>query len=312
MGGLTLPRSFRLGVVTATTVAGITRSELFYRNQLTDPTVLRHAATELAFHEPTALTGTIVRECNGLGGYSLSTACSTGVHAIGMAMRLIERGYFDGCVAVGSDALAILTIRGFASLTLLDAQGCRPFDAQRAGISLGEGAGALLLMSSRAAKNLGMTPLAMLSGWGASADCHHMTAPHPGGEGALKAMRMALSAGGVSEEQVDLIISHGTATPDNDAAEIGALKQLFTTPPPFCSLKRTLGHTLAASGVLETVLGIRAMQSNHIPPTAGFTMVDESIGLAPSPAKSQRIEVIVKNAFGFGGNNASLLITKGV
>jgi 3-oxoacyl-(acyl-carrier-protein) synthase len=198
-------------------------------------------------------------------------------------------------------------VRGFASLLLLDPQGCRPFDRGRAGISLGEGAGALLLASPRACAKLRIDPIAYVKGWGASADCHHMTAPHPEGRGARDAMSGALADAGLSPDRIDYVAAHGTGTPDNDLAEVTAIRNLFGRTPPFCSMKRTLGHTLAASGALESVFAVMSLQKGIIPPSAGFTEIDDRIGAAPSTGTRAAIGNVLKNSFGFGGNNAAVV-----
>ena len=302
-------RNLKLHIIVATTVAGMSRSEVFYRKFREDPTTAALAAQELGHHEPTALSGFL---CENLGGASfctLSTACSTGLHAVGMAKRSLTQGA-DLCLAVGADALSLLTIRGFSSLMLIDPSGCKPFDKRRAGISLGEGAAAMLLASEKAVRLLGVAPLAFVTGWGATADCHHMTAPHPAGDGAMRCMRAALNEAGLTPAKIGLIVSHGTATPYNDLAEITALSSVFAVVPPFCSLKRTLGHTLAASGILEAVFAVCAMQHGCILPTAGFEQPDEAIGRSPARYREQPLEHVLKNAFGFGGNNAAAVISR--
>jgi 3-oxoacyl-(acyl-carrier-protein) synthase len=299
----------RMGIVTATTVAGITRSERFYEKAMRDTGHLSQASMELQAHEPTALSGTLCEHFGADGFHTISTACSTGLHAVGMAKRLIEEDYYDICVAVGADALSMLTIRGFASLVLLDPNGCRPFDKRRAGISLGEGAGAMMLVAPKHAGRFERI-YGYVSGWGASSDCYHMTAPHPEGEGARNAVIAALEEAKVAPGEIGMIATHGTGTPDNDKAEIRAMTSLFGKVPPFFSLKRTLGHTLAASGILEAVFAVKALQENIILPTCGFEQVDDAIGAVPS--KKQKIETdhILKNSFGFGGNNAVVVFSR--
>jgi len=300
----------RTGLVTATTVAGISRSETFYKAFIETGTIPPRADRELAAHLPNALSGELARAFDIHGFHSLSTACSTGIHAIGMAKRLIDCGEYDLCVALGTDALCLLTVRGFHALTLLAPNGCAPFDAERAGISLGEGAGALLLASDKALNTLGLESLAVVKGWGASADAHHMTAPHPQGSGAVIAITDALDEAGIDPEMIDFIIAHGTATPDNDSSEIAALQSVFTALPPFCSVKRTIGHTLAASGVIESIFAVKTMHENTTLPTGGFKTPDKNIGVHPSPVSAIPIRTVLKNAFGFGGNNASMVFTR--
>ena len=299
-----------LGIVVATTVAGMARSELFYKQLRLDPGHIENAGRELAFHEPAALSGFLCGALKAQGFYTLSTACSTGLHAVGMAKRLVETGAFDLCVAVGADALSLLTIRGFSSLMLIDPSGCKPFDAARAGISLGEGAGALCLASKKALRMTGAKPLAFVSGWGASADCYHMTAPHPDGAGAVLAVRAALKEADCLPADIDLIAAHGTATPDNDVAEINAMRSVFGNLPLFCSMKRNLGHTLAASGALEAVYSVCALQQGIVPPTAGFSQLDEKINAEPARFQRKELRHILKNSFGFGGNNAAVILSR--
>ncbi len=309
LSGLHKRKGLTLGFVVATTVGGITRSELFYKAYKTDPLKLSRAATECAGHEPAALSGFLCENFDGTGFYTLSTACSTGLHAVGLAKRLIQAKAFDLCCAVGSDALSILTIRGFSSLMLLDPTGCKPFDKNRKGTSLGEGAGAVCLASDDACKLLDVKPLAYVSGWGASADCHHMTAPHPAGLGAITAVTAALDEAAIAPADIGMIATHGTATPDNDVAEIRAMQKVFGTVPPFCSMKRSLGHTLAASGIIEAVFAVSAMKDNCVPHTAGFTDLDETIGIAPQSKQKAGIRHVLKNSFGFGGNNAAAVFS---
>lgn len=300
----------RLGIVLATTVAGVSRSELFYRSFRQKPEYASKAALELAYHEPTAMAGYIANKIKAQGFQSLSTACSTSLHALGMAKRLIEQDEYDLCLAIGVDALSLLTLRGFASLMLIDFKGCKPFDQHRIGISLGEGAGVMLLASKKVAEKSGIKPIATVSGWGASADCHHMTAPHPEGEGAIRAISQAMNEADISPEEIDMITGHATATPDNDVSEIKALRSIFNPMPPIISMKRSLGHTLAASGTLEAVFTVCALEDNYIPATAGFSVIDKNIGITPSPGVKKPLKHILKNAFGFGGNNGAVIISK--
>jgi 3-oxoacyl-[acyl-carrier-protein] synthase I len=300
----------RIGVIGATTVGGISVTERIYEQFKKDPS-LKIDSRDLAIHEPSVISAQLCRHFCANGFHTISTACSTGLHAVGIAKRFIENGTYDACLAIGTDALSLLTIRGFASLTLLDSNGCRPFDKRRAGISLGEGAGAMLLANNKILSQCNIPGLAKVSGWGASSDSFHMTAPHPDGDGARRAMSSAITEAGISPQQIDLIVTHGTATPDNDKTEIKALRSLTKEIPQFCSMKRTLGHTLAASGILEAVFAVRLLQENLVPPTAGFEQLDEEIAVAPSTELSSKpLYHVLKNSFGFGGNNASVLFSK--
>ena len=302
-------KGLSLGLVIATSVAGMTRSERFYERLQKDASAISDAAMELAYHEPSALSGFICKAVGARFFHTLSTACSTGLHAAGIARRLVESGACDLCLALGADALSLLTIRGFAALLLIDPTGCKPFDKRRAGISLGEGAGAICLASGKAVKALKAVPLAYMTGWGASADCHHMTAPHPAGVGAKRAMLAALVEASLAPSHIGMVTTHGTGTPDNDIAEIIAMRSTFDILPPFCSMKRTLGHTLAASGIIEAVYSLDALQKGLVPPTAGFVQPDEAIGAVPSIYRELRFRHVLKNSFGFGGNNAAAVFS---
>jgi 3-oxoacyl-[acyl-carrier-protein] synthase-1 len=300
----------RLGIIASTTVGGISVTERIYEQFKKDP-LIKIDNRLLAIHEPTVLSSEICKHFKGSGFHTISTACSTGLHAIGIAKRFIENDIYDCCLAIGADALSLLTVRGFASLTLLDSNGCRPFDKRRAGISLGEGAAAMLITSEKYMHRCSGKVLARVSGWGATADSFHMTAPHPDGDGAARAIRAALCEAAIEPQQIDLVVTHGTATPDNDKAEVKAMRSVMPKLPPFCSMKRTLGHTLAASGILEAVFGVKALQNNLIPPTAGFEQLDEEIGVAPAISDSSKeLHHVLKNSFGFGGNNAAVLFSK--
>lgn len=299
----------RIGVVAATTVGGISQTEHAYKRYLADRSSLPSFAVDCAVHEPVVLAAELCQSIGASGFHTVSTACSSSLHAIGMAKRLIERDYYDACLVIGADALCNTTVRGFNSLTLLDPHGCRPFDRNRAGISLGEGAGAMLLVAPKVLQRCAEGALGIVSGWGASSDCFHMTAPHPEGAGARTAIEAALKEAQLPPDAIDGVVSHGTGTPDNDKSEIAVLKTLFPQLPPFCSLKRVLGHTLAASGILEAVFAVHAMKESMLPPTAGFSEVDDQIGVAPFSGGTLRMRHVLKNAFGFGGNNAALILS---
>ncbi len=264
------------------------------------------------FHECNSAVDLIA---NGFGLYgpsmTIATACSSGALAIATAAELIMAGEADVMLAGGADSLSLMTWGGFHSLLLVDANGCRPFDATRSGMSLGEGAGMLVIESEESATKRGAKILARLTGWGASCDAHHATAPHPDGAGALAAMRSALHRANIEPAAIDYINAHGTGTRDNDLAESKALKQLFgDRVPPFSSTKRFFGHALAASGAIEAVVCVAALQRQQLPPNPGFTATDAAIGLAPlTELKSTSLTHVLSNSFGFGGNNAALVFS---
>jgi 3-oxoacyl-(acyl-carrier-protein) synthase len=255
----------------------------------------------------------LIADYFGLYGHSLAvaTACSSGALAIAAAAEMIQTGEADVMLAGGTDSLSRTTWSGFHSLLLVDSAGCRPFDANRAGISLGEGAAVLVLEAEETARRRGAKMLARLAGWGASCDAHHTTAPHPEGAGAVAAMQSALRCAGLEPSAIDYVNAHGTGTRDNDLAESKALKTVFGgRVPPFSSTKRVFGHALAASGAIEAVVCVEALRRQELPPNPGFSAPDPAIGLEPITAlRRAPLTHVMSNSFGFGGNNAALIFS---
>ena len=265
------------------------------------------------FHECNSAVDLIADEF-GLFGPSLAvaTACSSGALAIATAAEMIQTGEADVMLAGGTDSLSRTTWSGFHSLLLVDANGCRPFDNTRGGMSFGEGAAVLVLESEETALRRGAKILARLTGWGASCDAYHATAPHPEGAGALAAMQAALRRAGLTAAEIDYVNAHGTGTRDNDLVEAKAMRNLFGERiPPFSSTKRIFGHALAASGALEAVVCVEAMRRQVLPPNPGFSQADPAIGLEPVTAsRAARLTHVMSNSFGFGGNNAALIFSQ--
>jgi len=264
------------------------------------------------FHECSSPVD-VVADYFGLFGPSMaiSTACSSGALAIATAAELIQSGQADVMLAGGTDSLSHTTWAGFHSLLLVDSQGCRPFDAARGGMSFGEGAGVLIIEAEEHARSRGAKILARLTGWGASCDAHHVTAPHPEGAGALAAMQSALRRAQLTPADIGYINAHGTGTRDNDVAESKALKSLFGAKvPPFSSTKRFFGHALAASGAIEAVVCIEALRRQQLPANPGFNQIDPAIGMAPvTEMRAAPVTHAMSNSFGFGGNNAVLIFS---
>ncbi len=305
------PEAFgdRAGIIFGSSVGGSFDSERFLI-QLIKEGKFRPRPTR--FHECHS-TADLIADSFGLYGpaMTISTACSSSALAIAAAAEMIQAGEADVMLTGGADSLARMTWGGFHALLLVDGQGCRPFDATRGGMSLGEGAGVLVLEAEETALRRGAKILARLSGWGASCDAHHVTAPHPEGAGALAAMRAALRRGGLNAAQIDYVNAHGTGTRDNDLAESKALKSLFgERVPPFSSSKRFFGHSLAASGALEAVVCVEALRHQQTPANPGFKEVDPAIGLAPvQQTTAAPLTHVMSNSFGFGGNNAVLIFS---
>jgi len=305
------PEAFgdRAGVVLGSSVGGSFDSEGFLIKLIKEG---KFHPRPTRFHECHS-SAELIADSFGLFGpaMTVSTACSSGALAIATAAEMIQAGEADVMLAGGADSISRMTWGGFHALLLVDGQGCRPFDAARGGMSLGEGAAMLVLETEENAQRRGAKILARLSGWGASCDAHHVTAPHPEGAGALAAMRVALRRAGLVAAQIDYVNAHGTGTRDNDLAEAKALKALFDgRVPPFSSSKRFFGHSLAASGAIEAVLCIEALRHQQLPPNPGFSQVDPAIGMEPvRELTSTTLTHVMSNSFGFGGNNAVLIFS---
>lgn len=249
---------------------------------------------------------------------TLSTACSSAANAMIFGANLLRSGQYKRVVVGGSESLSNYHLNGFHSLMILDAEPCRPFDASRAGLNLGEGAAYLVLETEASARERGARPLARLSGFGNACDAFHQTASSENGEGAFLAMRQALQRAGLEPSQIDYVNAHGTGTPNNDASESAALRRIFgTSLPPVSSTKSFTGHTTSASGSIEAVFCLLALQHGFIPPQLGWSTPDPACILpytsAPKEGQAERSETalhhVLSNAFGFGGNDSSLIFS---
>ena len=255
---------------------------------------------------------------HGLRGHSFATlsACAAGAHAIGTAARMIQTGDADAVVTGGSEAaLTPLATAAFAALDALSDKGIsRPFDAERDGFVMGEGAGVLVLEDGDRARERGATILARLAGYGASSDSYHLTAPEKDGGGAIEAMTQALRDAGYGPQDVVYVNAHGTSTPLNDRAETIAIKKVLGNDVPVSSLKSAIGHLLGAAGAVEAVATILAMRDRVAPPTLNYEHPDEGLDLDYVPNEARTLDingkkaVALSNAFGFGGHNAVLCL----
>jgi 3-oxoacyl-[acyl-carrier-protein] synthase-1 len=229
-----------------------------------------------------------------------------------MGARMINNGLLDRVVVGGTDALTKFTISGFKSLMIFDEEWCRPFDESRKGLNLGEGAGYVVLESEKSISLSKQKPVAMLSGWSNASDSFHQTASSPDGHGAQLSMQEALNVAGLKPEDIDYINAHGTATPNNDLSESQAIKKIFKSRiPPFSSTKAYTGHTLAASGGIEAVFAILAIQNGYIYPNLNFRNAIEETGLIPQLkfSENNKVKHVLSNSFGFGGNNSTVIIS---
>lgn len=250
----------------------------------------------------------------GQGGFdeitTISTACSSAANAIMLGARLLEAGEADIVVAGGSEALSRFHLNGFNSLMILDQKRCRPFDATRAGLNLGEGAAFVVLESESAARHQGKTPHAYLTGYGNACDAYHQTASSENGEGAFLAMKEALNMAHIEPEDIQYVNAHGTGTPNNDQSESESLKRLFGKKKPWISSTKSFtGHTTSASGSIEAIICLLAMQHHFIPANLGWEKQMEN-GIIPCTGiENVRLENVLCNSFGFGGNDSSLVFS---
>jgi len=249
---------------------------------------------------------------------AVCTACSTGNHAIGDAFRIIQRGEADAMMAGGSEGVVCsLAIDGFAAMRALStrnddpAHASRPFDADRDGFVMGEGAGLMVLEAEETALAHGATILAEVAGYGMSSDAFHLSAPPEDGDGAIRVMQATLADAGVGPEQVDYVNAHGTSTPVGDRAEVNALRAVFgehLESVPVSSTKSMMGHLLGAAGGVECGITVLAMRDGKIPPTINYEKPDPecAIDVVPNETRDARLDFTLTNSFGFGGTNASL------
>ena len=262
---------------------------------------------------------------HGLKGpnHSVVTACSTGAHAIGDAGRLIALGDADVMVAGGAEsAVNRIGLAGFAACRALSTNfndnpkaGSRPYDKDRDGFVMGEGAGIVVLEEYEHAKARGAKIYAELIGYGLSGDAHHITAPAEDGDGAFRCMQMALKRAGISAHDLDYINAHGTSTPLGDEIELGAVTRLVGDAAPklaMSSTKSAIGHLLGAAGSVEAIFSVLAMRDGIAPPTLNLDnpSVTTEIDLVPKVAKKRQIDTVLSNSFGFGGTNASVILRR--
>jgi 3-oxoacyl-[acyl-carrier-protein] synthase I len=293
----------RVGVFLGTSTAGILQTEVAYRERDATngalPAWLHYGHTHNTYS-----VSAYVRAALGLQGpaYVVSTACSSSAKVFAAAARMIDAGVVDAAVVGGVDSLCMTTLYGFTSLELLSPQICRPWDAERNGLSIGEAAAFALLERDCA------QPQAWLLGAGESSDGHHMSSPHPEGAGAVQAMRAALSQARLQPKDVDYLNLHGTGTPGNDAAEDIAVCAVFGHDLPCSSTKGHTGHTLGAAGGVEAAIGMLALRHGVMPAGLNVQTPDPSLKAHYlRKTRQQALRVVASNSFGFGGSNASLI-----
>ncbi len=253
---------------------------------------------------------------------SVVTACATGTHAIGDAYKIIQRGEADAMIAGSTESVICpLAFGGFGSAKALSTRNdeperaSRPFDAERDGFVIGEGAGILILEEMEHARKRGARIYGEVAGYGMSGDAFHMTSPSPGGEGAARCMGHALTDGKIDASHVDYINAHGTSTPAGDSGETNAIKKVFTSHAPsiaVSSTKSMIGHLLGAAGAVEAIVSTLAIYHGVVPPTINYENPDPACDLdyVPNEAREMEVNVSMSNSFGFGGTNATLVFKK--
>lgn len=250
--------------------------------------------------------------CNVVFTDVISTACSAAANAIAFGAELIESGRYDTVIAGGCECLTLYHFNGFNSLTILDDRPCRPFDASRKGLNLGEGAAFIVMESAQRARERGADIRAYLSGWGNSCDAFHQTASSPDGKGAVLAMRKALEMARLEPSDIDYVNAHGTGTENNDLSEGKALMSVFKDRMPYVgSTKCFTGHATSAAAALEAVISILCIQRKFIPANLRFEERDPQLDFSPVVKNIENIKLnhVLSNSFGFGGNDSSLIFS---
>ncbi|MEO5732560.1 MAG: beta-ketoacyl synthase N-terminal-like domain-containing protein, partial [Rubrivivax sp.] len=315
----------RVGLVLGTSASTIAASEAAYRHPADDggfPPALRHPP----LHSPHAVTA-FCAVLLGIAGPALtvSTACSSSARAFGHAERWLRLGLADAVVVGGVDALCDSVLYGFHALGLVAPGACRPFDAARCGISVGEAAGFALLERQSAPADASATDSAdpadptdpLLLGYGEANDAHHMSSPHPQGLGAERALDDALARAGIDATRIGYLNLHGTATPQNDAVEAALVARRYAGTVHASATKGLTGHTMGAAGIVEALLCLLALQDGLRSGSAGLSAVDPAFGdrfaaqLRLQPTQTDTA-VAASHSFGFGGNNAVLIFGRGV
>jgi 3-oxoacyl-[acyl-carrier-protein] synthase II len=305
----------RLPLVLGTTSAGMGLGEAYFRHALARPTDQRNQARRVTHYQPQQQA----LDLSGAFGFDgsvtiIANACASGANAIGHAWELVRHGRAERALAGGYDGISQLVFAGFDSLQALSPTRCRPFDAGRDGLALGEGAAVVCLESLESARARGAKILGEVAGYGAATDVHHLTQPHPNGDAALVSMTRACAAAGLTPVDIDYVNAHGTGTPLNDSAEAAAINRWAgerAATLPVSSTKAGIGHLLGAAGAVEAVVCLMALRGQWLPPELSLQTPDPVCGfpLITTP-RDARVEAVLTNSFGFGGANASLVLRR--
>jgi 3-oxoacyl-(acyl-carrier-protein) synthase len=305
--GLTSQQAAPFGVVVGSCTGGMPESEAFFLN--TSQTDVSPIYRRQHPHRTTQLLSHLLGVHGPQNTHAL--ACASAAAAIIEAMELVRSGACPGAIAVGSDALTRVTLAGFTSLMLVDPHGCRPLTTERAGMSLGEGAAALIIEDPAHARQRGAKPLASLLGWGQYADAYHLTSPEPAGHQLERAIRDSLADGNISTADVNYVNAHGTGTRDNDQVESLVLARLFGAIPT-ASAKRNFGHTMGAAAAVEAVVSCLALTEQKIWASAGAKDGTPVPGIeVVQQSRSDKLNVVLSTTLAFGGINACLAFGRG-
>ena len=296
-------------LIVGTTSGGMSFGESFFRSIL-NGTFQTSAPSLLSNYSPQKM---VADALNSVGfrvpSQIIANACASGTNAIGHSFELIRRGKFQRVLCGGFDAISELVFVGFDSLQASTAGKCSPFDKDRTGLILGEGAAWLALESRQSAERRGAPILGKVTGYGISTDNFHLTQPHPSGIGPRLAMERALAVAG--RQRVDYINAHGTATTFNDATEGLAIAELFGQEVPLSSTKSMMGHSLGAAGAIEAVISLIALREQFLPPNINFTCADLPLDVVANQSRpAEHLQSVLSNSFGFGGTNASLVLER--
>jgi 3-oxoacyl-[acyl-carrier-protein] synthase II len=307
--------SENMPLVLGTTAGGMLLGEAYYRQAIQQPFATRHQARRAVHYQP-QVQGRMLLDLLGIGGpvTVISNACASGANAIGHAWELIRSGQAERVLAGGYDALGELVFAGFDSLQALSPTVCRPFDARRDGLALGEGAAVVHLETLVSARRRGADILGELAGYATAIDQHHLTQPHPQGNTTLTVMEQACASASVTPEDIDYINAHGTGTVLNDSSEATAISQWAgarAATLPVSSTKASIGHLLGGAGAVEAVVCLMTLREQWLPPQTVFESPDPACTFPiVTQARDARLELVLSNSFGFGGVNAALIFRR--
>ncbi len=301
----------RIGVFAGTSVGNILESENALEDMLDKGDDCAEYKNFLNY-ECSSLSDAIARKARAEGPrFAVSTACSSSGLALSAACSALLCGDIDSAIVCGADTLSRITVNGFASLELLSKSACKPFDADRDGITLGEAACVMILTRADLAHKFGIKIRAFITSWSCTCDAYHATSPHPDAEGMKRAIGSAIKKSGLPASDIAYYCAHGTGTRANDSAEVAAMVSAWENPPKFSSIKGKFGHTLGASGLLNAIFSCEAIERGELPKNYGFSKRDENLGITPIAENTPfNANNVLTSSFGFGGNNSSLVISK--